>query len=68
MKVSKIEWAKCPHCNVVHNGYQFYPANAIMTGESYLGTPHKCDRCGKKVYVFCSVNVKFEMEKSDDET
>lgn len=66
MKVSKIDWARCPHCKTVMNGYEFYPAQSVMSGESYTGIRHKCDKCGEKVIVFCEVKVKFEMEKDDE--
>ena len=69
MKTSKVNWAKCPHCGTIMNGYQFYPANVLMENPSNIYTEYTCPgrKCGKKVGVSCKVEVTFKYINLEDD-
>jgi len=66
MKVSRIEWADCPHCGIRLNEYNCYPASILMYGNSNTGSYFKCSACDKKVIMFCRVTLKFEALKDEE--
>lgn len=62
MKVNKVNWAKCPECKVLLNGYQFYPANVLMSGSGGY-VRFNCAKCKKELLLKCKVEVTFDCEK-----
>lgn len=62
MKVNNIEWAACPKCKVLMNGYQFYPANIVMQGPSDMYCEMTCPnkKCGEKILITASIQIIFD--------
>lgn len=60
MKINKANWATCPHCGILLNGYQFYPLGIVMSGSSQVYVEHKCDNCDKKFDLACKITIEFE--------
>ncbi len=66
MKVNKINWAKCPNCQVLINGYRFYPGHLLMENASNLYSEMECPKCKKSFDIACKVEVTFLTEKIED--
>jgi DNA-directed RNA polymerase subunit RPC12/RpoP len=65
MNINSLTWAKCPHCKVELNGWDFYPANVVQNNDGY-GKLMKCVNCGKKIAVNMRVEVTLAADKGED--
>ncbi len=60
MKINKLQWAKCPHCKVLINGWDYYSAETIVNGSPEYSV---CPKCFGGVTFKIQVNVKLSATK-----
>ena len=61
MNINKLEWGKCPECDTLINGWQFYPADVVQENGMYA-TQMDCPSCNHRLLVKLVVTAKIEME------
>lgn len=66
MKVNSVKWGECPKCNVTLNGYDFYPANILMTGQSSPYSLTHCPRCHNQIMVSAKITLEFDCKGVDN--
>lgn len=64
MKVNTIEWAKCPKCDTLINGYEFYPVSALFNHHNYYERS-ECPKCKAELFVNARVEIKFDAVVDD---
>ena len=62
---NSIEWAKCGHCGVEWNGFDYYNLGILMTSHN-LAHIAKCPKCGKRNDVKARKELKFSAVKLKD--
>jgi len=65
MKINKIEWPKCPECDLTINSYRILPASLFMENQPCF-EDIICPSCKKEFHIKSRVDISFETFKKEE--